>query len=244
MAQVETLEIPIEGMDCAECALHVQHAIEKLPGVDSVQVFLVGEKAVVRLDPALVDLPEIRQAVAGAGGYRVADSALGAAPGALTRYTRRLWTVLGLVFGAVLFVVVVGEWLGLFEQVTELVPFWLGCALVVAAGWPIFRNVVRAALNRQVTSHTLMTLGVIAALAIGQWATAAVVVFFMRLGDFVEKLTAEGRGEPCGSSPRWRPRRRAWKWMVARKRCQLPRCAAKPSSSCGPARRSRWMAWW
>ena len=192
MAQVETLEIPIEGMDCAECALHVQHAIEKLPGVDSVQVFLVGEKAVVRLDPALVDLPEIRQAVAGAGGYRVADSAVGAAPGALTRHTRRLWTVLGLVFGAVLFVVVVGEWLGLFEQVTELVPFWLGCALVVAAGWPIFRNVVRAALNRQVTSHTLMTLGVIAALAIGQWATAAVVVFFMRLGDSVEKLTAEG----------------------------------------------------
>jgi Cd2+/Zn2+-exporting ATPase/Cu+-exporting ATPase len=196
MAKVETLEIPIAGMDCADCALHVQHAIERLPGVDSVQVFLVSEKAVVRLDPALVAMPEIRQAVAGAGDYRVADtgrdSGAAAAAPALTRHTRRLWTVLGIVFGVVLFVVVVGEWLGLFAQVTELVPFWLGLALVVVAGWPIFRNVVRAALNRQVTSHTLMTLGVVAALAIGQWATAAVVVLFMRVGDYVEKLTSEG----------------------------------------------------
>ena len=37
-----------------------------------------------------------------------------------------------------------------------------------------------------------MTLGVIAALAVGEWATAAVVVFFMRVGDYAERFTAEG----------------------------------------------------
>jgi Cd2+/Zn2+-exporting ATPase/Cu+-exporting ATPase len=31
----------------------------------------------------------------------------------------------------------------------------------------------------------------VAALAVGEWATAAVVVFFMRLGDYVERFTAE-----------------------------------------------------
>ena len=36
-----------------------------------------------------------------------------------------------------------------------------------------------------------MTLGVIAALAVGQWATAAVVVFFMRVGDYAERFTTE-----------------------------------------------------
>ena len=30
MANLQTLEIPISGMDCAECTQHVQHAIEKL----------------------------------------------------------------------------------------------------------------------------------------------------------------------------------------------------------------------
>jgi Cu+-exporting ATPase len=37
----------------------------------------------------------------------------------------------------------------------------------------------------------LMTLGVIAALAVGQWVTAALVVVFMRIGDYVENFTTE-----------------------------------------------------
>ena len=73
MANLQTLEVPIEGMDCAECTQHVQHAIEKLPGVQSVNVFLGTEKAILRLDPAQVDLPDIRAAVQGAG-YDVPES--------------------------------------------------------------------------------------------------------------------------------------------------------------------------
>ena len=38
-----------------------------------------------------------------------------------------------------------------------------------------------------------MTIGVMAALAVGQWATAAVVVFFMRVGDYAEKLHDRAR---------------------------------------------------
>ncbi|NIP81844.1 MAG: hypothetical protein GWM90_22530, partial [Gemmatimonadetes bacterium] len=45
------------------------------------------------------------------------------------------------------------------------------------------------ALRGRVISHTLMTVGVLAALVIGQWVTAAVVAFFMRVGDFVEGFT-------------------------------------------------------
>jgi len=37
----------------------------------------------------------------------------------------------------------------------------------------------------------LMTVGVIAAIAAGQWATAVVLVFFMRVGDYVESYTAD-----------------------------------------------------
>ena len=37
-----------------------------------------------------------------------------------------------------------------------------------------------------------MGANVVAALAVGEWATAAVVVFFMRVGDYAEKFTAEG----------------------------------------------------
>ena len=191
MSTVKTLEVPIEGMDCTECTLHVQHAIAALPGVESVNVFLASEKAAVRLDPALVDLPTIREAVEGAG-YSVPDTTPQQATSSpVGNFTRPILTLFGVVFGAVLFVVVIGEWFGLFEQITERVPWPIGLAIVIVAGYPVFRNVIRAALHRQVISHTLMTIGVIAALVVGQWATAVVIVFFMRVGDYAEHFTTE-----------------------------------------------------
>ena len=190
MAELKTITLPISGMDCAECTQHVQHAIAALPGVESVDVFLASEKATIRLDPALVEVSAIRSAVAGAG-YSVPATEVATTKQPFDDFTRRVLALFGIVFGAVLFVVVVGEWLGLFEQLTERVPFPVGALLVLVSGWPIFVNVVRAALRRQVIAHTLMSLGVLAALAVGQWATAVVVVFFMRVGDYAENFTTE-----------------------------------------------------
>jgi Cu+-exporting ATPase len=167
-----------------------------VPGVESVDVSLAAEKAVIRLDPARAELSVIRKAVE-AAGYAVTEPGAERAPG--TRlpasrsqdFTRQVLTLLGVVFGAVLFVVVVGEQLGVFERLTEHVPWPVGLAIVIAGGYPVFRGVLRAALRRQITSHTLMTRGVVAALAVGQWATAAVVVFFMRVGDYAERFTTD-----------------------------------------------------
>ncbi len=205
MSENTTLEVPVLGMDCAECVAHVEHALSEIPGVSGVQVFLTSEKAVFQADLAQVSAPQIRQAVAGAG-YRVPEATRIAGletappiPGAagatraeaMENLTGQVLRLFGLVFGAVLFIVIVGEWLGLFKQITRLIPWYVGLPLVLLAGWPVFVNVVRSALRRQVISHTLMTVGVIAAAAIGEWSTAAVVVFFMRVGDYAERFTTE-----------------------------------------------------
>ncbi len=62
---------------------------------------------------------------------------------------------------------------------------------IALGGWRVFRGVVRAARRGKVTSHTLMTSGVIASAAIGQWTTAALIVLFMRFADWLEDLTVE-----------------------------------------------------
>ena len=191
MTKLQTLEIPIAGMDCAECTQHVQQAIENLPGVHSVQVFLGAEKALVRLDPDRVGLPDIRAAVRTAGYDVPASDSLQPAPVSMEGINRRLTLLLGGVFALVLSAVVFGELLGWFDFLNEHVPFPLGLMLVLAGGYPVFINVLRAGLRRQITSHTLMTLGVLAALTVGQWATAALVVLFMRIGDAVERFTAK-----------------------------------------------------
>ena len=189
MARMQTLEVPIKGMDCAECTRHVQHAIVKLPGVESVDVLLATEKAIIRLDPDKVDLPAIRKAVAGAGDYSVPDTAPSLA--AKSGFQRKLILLLAAVFSGILAIVIVGEGFGMFGKLNELIPFPIGVAIVLASGWRIFRNVIRTALKRRIISHTLMTLGVIAALVVGQWVTAAIVVIFMRVGDYVENFTTE-----------------------------------------------------
>ncbi|MCL4270561.1 MAG: cadmium-translocating P-type ATPase [Anaerolineales bacterium] len=191
MPNSKTLEIPISGMDCAECTQHVQHAIEKLPGVQSVNVFLGTEKAVVKLDPAQVDIPAIRSAVQGAGYDVPASNSPKVDPISMGDFNRKLTVMLVSVFAIILSVVIFGEVLGLFDFLNERVPFLFGLVLVIAGGYPVFMNVIRATLKRQIISHTLMTLGVIAALVVGQWVTAALVVVFMRIGDYVENFTTE-----------------------------------------------------
>lgn len=106
-------------------------------------------------------------------------------------FNRRLTLLLVGVFALVLGAVFFGEFLRWFDFLNERVPFPLGVVLVLADGYPVLINVLQAGLSRQVTSHTLMTLGVLAALAVRQWTTAALVVLFMRIGDTVENFAAQ-----------------------------------------------------
>ncbi len=191
MTSHQTLEVPIKGMDCAECTQHVQHAISKLDGVNSVQVLLATEKAIIKLDPDRVQLSDIRKAVAGAGDYSVPEMTEIKPIVSQAEFNRKFNILLASVFSGVLFIVIAGEWLGLFDALNHLIPFPIGAALVLVVGFPIFRNVIRATLNKQIISHTLMTIGVIAALAIGDWVTALIVAIFMRVGDYVENFTTE-----------------------------------------------------
>jgi Cu+-exporting ATPase len=192
MAEFQTLEVPIRGMDCAECTQHVSHAISKLDGVQTVDVLLAAEKAIIQLDPQKVDMPAIRKAVASAGEYSVPETVEAPAVQAIGDFNRQLIRLLVVVFTIVGGIVILGEWLGAFEFLGALIPFPVGVLIVIAGGWPVFRNVIRATLKRQVLSHTLMTLGVIAALAVGEWVTAAIVVVLMRVGEYVEGFTTEG----------------------------------------------------
>jgi len=162
----------------------VQQAIAAVPGVRAVDVLLATEKAVVRLDPVRADRDSIARAVEGAG-YKVADDRQ-----ADTRaYGRSISRLFAVVMIVVLGMVVAGEWLGAFDWLTARLPWPVGLLAVLVGGFPVFRNVLRATLRRQVIAHTLMTVGVIAAMLVGEWVTALVVVVLMRVGDYVERFT-------------------------------------------------------
>ena len=189
--QSEIVELSIKGMDGADCARHIKDAIAAVPGVTEVEILLTAQKAVVRLDPTITGPGEIRRAVEGAGYSVVTPEAVSVQAPFLGQFTRHVLVLFGVVFGAVLFIVVIGEWFGLFEAVTRRLPWSVWLVFIFIGGYPVFTNVLRAAFRGRITSHTLMTIGVLAAVAVGEWAAAVIVVFFMRIGDYVETFTAE-----------------------------------------------------
>ena len=63
----EVITLPVEGMTCVACVMHVENALRRVPGVSSAEVNLATEKASVEFSAKAVPLEDLRQAVAKAG---------------------------------------------------------------------------------------------------------------------------------------------------------------------------------
>ncbi len=187
-----TLELSVAGMDCPDCVAPIEQAVRKLPGVADVRVLVSAERASVTYDPTRVTPAQIQAAITDAGFTVREPAAAARAPEAARRDVGEIlgWGALGLV-ALVVVLAAVGERVGVLDAALERVPWWVPALAIALGGWKVFRGVLRAALRGKVTSHTLMTAGVIASIAIGQWTTAALIVFFMRFADWLEDLTAE-----------------------------------------------------
>jgi Cd2+/Zn2+-exporting ATPase/Cu+-exporting ATPase len=183
------LTLVVAELDCADEAVQIEAALGRLHAVTRVRTSIGAHKVFVTYDPAGTGPATIRGTIEGLGmtvrPERPPD-----------RPSRRAGPALlgGLFVTAVAVITLVGlagERLGLLEAVTGRLPAWVTLAAVLAGGLPIFRNVLRALRHRAVTAHALMTLGILGAVAIGQYAAAAVIVFFMRFADFLEGYTTE-----------------------------------------------------
>ncbi len=185
----QTLELTIAELDCADEARQIEVALGRMDGVLEVRTAVGARRTIVSYDSTRIEPEAIRTAIRGLGMTVVEG------PSAAQPRRRGVWDSLGWLFVAavagVALLEIVGERLGVVDAMAERIPPWLAAAAVLLGGYPIFRNVFRSLRNRAVTSHALMTLGIAGALAIGQYAAAAVIVFFMRFADYLEGATTE-----------------------------------------------------
>jgi len=87
----ETQSLPIGGMTCAACAMHVEKALKALPGVVRANVNLATETATVEYISTHVNLGDFRRAVADAG-YELLPTAEEKAEEARSREVRTMQT--------------------------------------------------------------------------------------------------------------------------------------------------------
>ena len=86
---------------------------------------------------------------------------------------------------------IAASWLELWKS---FAPFdIIAAAATIVGGYPVFREAVRNGLKRRMTMELSMTIALAAAMVLGEFFTALVIVLFVLIAELLEELTV-GRG--------------------------------------------------
>ena len=189
----ERLELPIEGMTCATCAIRVEKKLNKLDGVEA-SVNYATERATVEFDADAV-APEQLLAAVEAAGYRAAlptDEGSVAEPDDPVAALRTRLFVSAVLTLPVLVLAMVPQlqfdgWQWLSLQLATPVVLW--------GGWTFHRAAALNARHGAATMDTLISVGTLAA-----WGWSVVALFFLGAGELDMRMEFElGLGAGAGA---------------------------------------------
>jgi P-type Cu+ transporter len=189
MSALQHLEVPIQGMTCASCAVRIEKKLNKLEGVAATVNFATGS-ATVDFDPGRA-APEDLVAAVEAAGY---SAALAEEPGRDPLDALRLRLVVSAALG--LPVVLLSMVPALQFDFWQWLAFQLATPVVLWGGWQFHRAAWTNFRHATATMDTLISVGTLAA-----WGWSAVALFALGAGDpdmrmrFGFDLTAGGTGE-------------------------------------------------
>jgi Cd2+/Zn2+-exporting ATPase len=183
---MQEVSLSVKGLDCAECARTLEQGVAKLHGVRHAEVNFTLARLTLDFDPQETGTQAIVARVRELG-YDVETPKQ--AQRDLWAIVRRrqgevLATVAGVLIAAALILQAVGG--------PEVIRHILYIAATLAAGYPGARAAwVALRTVRTLDMNVLMTLAAIGALAIGEYAEGAVVIFLFALGNLLERYTLD-----------------------------------------------------
>lgn len=174
----------LSGLDCADCAAHLEKRLAALPGVKSVVVNFGAAKLTISHYLTDADIIEaVRQAGYQAERYQHAASA--AMP------TGRWWSnpktiataLAGLFLGAAMLL----EWTDIAQ--TAVIPLY--ALAMVVGGYHVAKSGLYGLKSMTMDTNFLMLLAAVGAVAIGEWSEGATVVFLFSLGNALQAYTMD-----------------------------------------------------
>ncbi|HEY7498015.1 MAG TPA: heavy metal translocating P-type ATPase [Vicinamibacterales bacterium] len=176
----------IEGMDCHEEVAILEHRLKGLSGLEALDADVVGQRLRVQYDAAKLSTSSIAEAVAQTG-MRAWLEHEAPRPTAGSEWRDRLVALSGvslLVGLALQFAGIAGP--------LAWIPF---AASVALAGTQTVPRAWRSIAARRLDIHVLMLVAVAGAMALGEWAEGASVVFLFALAQILEaRAMARARG--------------------------------------------------
>jgi Cd2+/Zn2+-exporting ATPase len=176
----------IEGMDCREEVALIERRFKNLPGLEDFSADLIGQRLHVKYDAAKLSASAIAGAVADAGmrAWLEHEEPLTVSDSASRRRLILVWTS-GLALLAGLALEFTGaSGLGWLARGLFAIGIAAGTALTARKAWTAVRM-------RMLDINVLMLVAAAGAVALGQWAEAASVVFLFALAQTLEARTLE-----------------------------------------------------
>lgn len=209
-----TVEIPVTGMTCANCAMNIERALsKKAPGVVKASVNFASERARVEYIPTITSLDEMIAVIeaAGYGAIRpdkdvdAEDAELAARKAEIKDQTRKFVT--GVIFALPLFMLSMGRDFGLLGLWSHaLWVNWLFLALATPVqfytGWDYYTGGWKSLRNGSANMDVLVAMGSSVAYfyslalllypPLGShvyFETSAVIITLIKLGKMLESRT-------------------------------------------------------
>lgn len=209
-----TIELPITGMTCANCAMTIERTLKKkVPGVTDASVNFATERARVEYIPALTSVEDMIKAIekAGYGAIRTdemldaEDAELAARQAEIKNQTRKF--IIGVIFTIPLFFLSMGRdfgLLGMWSHASWMNWFFLVLASPVQfyTGWDYYVGGWKSLKNKSANMDVLVAMGSSVAYfyslalliypSLGMhvyFETSAVIITLIKLGKMLEART-------------------------------------------------------
>lgn len=177
---LQTRTFRVEGMDCADCAVGLEHAMRRVPGVQQARVIFSTGTLRVWASPYVSEstLYEAAQQA----GFRLQPAY--SHDHAESNRLRTGAVVLASLLSIMAFVLQKQQ-----ASAWIFIPLYL--VAIVLGGTPTFIGGWRAVRNRSLDTDALMTIAILGAVGLREWAEAAAVVCLFAIGNLLEHLTTE-----------------------------------------------------
>lgn len=176
--------LTLTGLDCADCAIKLEKAVGRLPGVVWVGANFAGSKLSVEYEADKVELKQVVQIINNLG-YGVEEA--GPPPAGEAFWRRHPKAVSTGLSGLFLLLGFITERIGL----SPLAAHILYTVSILSGGYYVARSGFYSLKMLSFDMNFLVTAAVIGAMVIGEWLDGAMVVFLFAVGTAMESYSME-----------------------------------------------------
>lgn len=189
MSATKALKLRIEGMDCGACAVKIENAMKRLPGVTDINVSYGQESLALSFDEDRSSQQKIEAQIRALGFTPIDHDAAATAATSGDRDAQPFWRgkkarlvwMTGLAFAVA----------SIAAQLAPQFERWAYSAAAIVSIVPVVRRAYASATTGTPFSiETLMSVAAIGALLIGAAEEAAVVIFLFAVGELLETVAA------------------------------------------------------